>query len=726
MRIIAAALLLLAFSPSARAETDPGFLEQYAATYRFSLGRPSAIKLTPDGREVLFLRSAPRSFVRDLYAFDVATGKERVLLTAAQILKGAQETLSPEEKARRERQRSAARGIASYDLSLDGRRLLVPLSGRLFVVERETGRVQELDSPSNNRLTPRFSPSGDAVALVHDGELYAVDLSSPVERRLTVDASSAVTNGLAEFIAQEEMDRFDGFWWSPDGRYLAYQQTDVTGMEEFHIADLKNPESEPQSWPYPRAGKKNARVRLGVVAAAGGKTTWIDWDREKYPYLATVKWEKNAPLTLLVQNRRQTEEVLLTADPATGATTPLLTEKDDAWLNLDQKFPYWLPDGKSFLWATERRGGWQLERRARDGKPLKTLNETALNLRDLLDVDADKNAVYALAGEDPTQTHLYVLPLDGKGAPRKLSDEPGYHSAEFSRDHGTYVQFFSGADLKRSQTVRGRDGALRGELLSLAEKPPFTPNVELTSVGARAFHAALIRPRDFVPGRRYPVIVNVYGGPGQAMVTTSSFAYLLPQWIADHGYIVVTLDGRGTPGRGHDWERAIRGNLIKAPLEDQADGLKALGEKYPELDMTRVGVYGWSFGGYFSAMAAMRRPDVFAAGVAGAPVADWADYDTHYTERYMGLPEENPAGYADASVLTHAPSLTRPLMIIHGTTDDNVYFLHSLKMSDALFRAGKRHEFMPLVGFTHVVPDPLVTSRLYALILDYFDRNLKR
>ena len=226
--------------------------------------------------------------------------------------------------------------------------------------------------------------------------------------------------------------------------------------------------------------------------------------------------------------------------------------------------------------------------------------------------------------------------------------------------------------------------------------------------------------------RKYPVIVHVYGGPTGQMVRKSSRRYLLDQWIADHGYIVVCVDGRGTPSRGRDWQRAVKHDLIGIPLDDQVAALEGLGRKWDALDLSRVGIYGWSFGGYFSAMAVMRRPDVFAAGVAGAPVVDWLDYDTHYTERYMGLPEENPSGYEAANVLTYARDLSRPLLIIHGTVDDNVYFMHSLKLADALFRAGKHYEFLPLAGFTHMVPDPLVTERLYARIMRFFEENVKK
>lgn len=706
---------------------DPAFLEQYAATRRFSAGQPTAVKLVPDGSAVLFLRSPPRSFVQDLYEFDTATGQERRLLTADQILQGAEENLSVEERARRERMRMSARGIASYQLSKDGTKILVPLSGRLFVIERASGTVRELMSNAGFPLDPRFSPDGRSLACVHDKELYVMDIFSGAERRLTNGSSSTLSHGLAEFVAQEEMDRSEGYWWSPDSKTLVYQETSTAGMELMHIADATHPDKEPQAWAYPRPGQKNAEVRLGLMSIEGGDTRWVTWDRERYPYLASVRWKDKAPLSILVQNRQQTEEALLRVDVETGSTTLLFVEKDDAWINLDQSMPKWFPDGSAFLWTTERNGSWQLELRSAEGQLLRSLSGIGFGFKGFVDLNPELKVVYVSGGDDPTQTHLFRLSTEVAAAPIPLTTEPGLHSATFSENHRVYVHTSSTMDGLRKQVVRNMDGRELGRLQSVAEQPPLVPNIELTTVGTDpSFHAVLVRPRNFDSRRRYPVIVSVYGGPHAQTVVASPSAYLLQQWIADHGFIVVSIDGRGTPSRGRSWERVIKGNLIEISLNDQVAGLKALARKYGELDLDRVGIYGWSFGGYFSAMAVMRRPDIFDVGVAGAPVAEWLDYDTHYTERYLGLPDENPSGYADSSVLTYAKDLDKALLIIHGTADDNVYFSHSLKMSNALFRAGKTHDFLALSDFTHMVADPLVTTRLYQRIVGYFVKHLAR
>jgi dipeptidyl-peptidase-4 len=709
---------------------DPGFLEQYASTYRFRLGRPTGIKPAPDGSAVFFLRSGPRSFHKALYEYSVAMGRERVLLSAPMLLRGAEETITVDERARRERRRIATRGITSYQLSKDGRRILVPLSGRLFVLEVGNDVHREVDVGGGPVAVPRLSPDGGRIAYVRAGELFVVAIDRGPPKRLTHDAGGTVTNGLAEFVAQEEMGRHQGFWWSPDSTHLAYQQTDTAGVEILSIMDPTNPQRPPRRSPYPRTGTNNAEVRLGVVAAGGGPTTWVDWDRNRYPYLATVRWDENAPLTILVQNRRQTEEILLEVDVPAGATNPLLVERDDAWVALDQRMPKWLSDGSGFLWTTERAGARQIELRGRDGSLRHAITPVDAALRRLVHLDEDLGVVYTTVSPDPTETHLHRYPLNPDGPPpARLTDTPGGHAAIFSEHGRIFVHTFSGK-AGDTWTVRRSSGDVIGRLLSVAEGPSFgtdlSDTIDYVTVGTPALHTVVIRPRDFEAARKYPVIVSVYGGPGGQMVRKGSSRYLFNQWIADHGYVVVSIDGRGTSGRERAWVRAVKGNLIDLPLSDQAYALQELGKTLEYLDLSRVGIYGWSFGGYFSAMAVMRRPEVFHAGVAGAPVVDWLDYDTHYTERYMGLPQDNPSGYEAANVLTWAPGLSRPLLIVHGTADDNVYFMHSLKLADALLRAGRDFELLPLPGFTHMVPDPLITERLYTRIMDFFDEHVKQ
>lgn len=736
--ILIATLVMHAASFAQPALVNTDFLDQWAATNRFRLGQPTDVKVTPDGTGVLFLRSGPRSFVKDLYHFDVATGKERVLLTAASLLGDGAENLSAEELARRERARSAARGIASFSLSDDGRSLLVPLAGRLFVLEYAKAIAgeatpRELTAEGGAAIDPRFSPDGSRVACVRGGSLYIIDIATGHQKRLSPEAAGTVSYAEAEFVAQEEMGRDHGYWFSPDGERVLFQKTDTQGMELFAIADAFKPESAPRTWPYPRAGKQNAAVSLWLVPSDGGAPVQVTWDAAAFPYLASVSWTKNAPLTILVQNRTQTDQMLLSVNDSTGATRQLVRERDKAWHNINPDMPKWLPDGTGFLWLSEQDAfdGLRLDYHDKNGVMVRALYaKSQTQLLELVHIDQVNKYFIFTATDDPSQVRLWRLPMPGnpiRGQPQLISpDAPGLYGGVFATNASTWVRTSNTLDGTLTWEVIGPGGEHVGNLSSAVEEPPFMPKVaiEKVRVGDADFYAAVIRPRDFDPAKKYPVINSVYGGPHNNTVNAAARTYLMQQWLADQGFIVVSIDARGTPRRGKAWERAIKGDVISRPLEEQAAVMQALGTTFPEMDMTRVGITGWSFGGYFAAHAAMRRPDLFKAAVAGAPVADWADYDTHYTERYMGLPADNASGYAKANVLTYCKDLSVPLLIIHGTADDNVYSVNSLKMVDALFRAGKKFEFIPLGGMTHAVNEPETVRRLHERIATFFIENL--
>jgi dipeptidyl-peptidase 4 len=734
--LLAGLVGLVSASPAAaQAPPDkpaPNFLRELAETRNYALGRPTRIKLSPDGKTVLFLRSPPRQPNLAIYEMDVATGQTKELVTPAQLLGGAEEKLSVAEKARRERMRIVDRGFVSYDLSEDGQRLLFPLSGKLYVYERATGKVRTLGGGDPPVLDPRFSPDGRQVAYVRANDLYVADVASGKERRLTRGGTDLLTHGVAEFIAQEEMGRFEGYFWSPDSRALAYTEVDQSGLEKFVIADPTHPEQPASTFPYPRPGQGNAKVRLGIMPAAGGRTVWVRWDAEKYPYLARVLWkEKQAPLSILVQTRDQREQALLAVDPRTGATRPLWVDKDDAWVELDEDLPRWLPDGSGFLVVSERSGRRELELHKPDGSLERVVFSGADGFHELAEVSDDSSRAYVLSAQ-PTSTRLWQVGLRKPGAV-PLTDDRDEHAVVFARRAPVYVDIrtapggYPTATVSRQEQGQGERWVKGAVLPSVAETAPFKTTVQLTSVdtGGRRFHAAVVRPRAFQKGKRYPVVVSVYGGPSALTVRADERAYLLAQWMADHGVVVVSIDNRGTPRRDRAWSRAIKGDFGQVPLDDQVAALKALGARLPELDLGRVGIYGWSYGGFMSALAVMRRPDVFKVAVAGAPVVDWRDYDTHYTERYLDLPQANPKGYEASNLLTYAAKLDRPLLLIHGTTDDNVYFFHSLKLAAALFRAGRRFEFLPLT-VTHQVPDPVVREQLWSRIVEFLLRGLRQ
>jgi dipeptidyl-peptidase 4 len=726
------ATMLLNLLAAAPASPPDSFLRQLAETRFFTNGLPAQVRPTADGRWVLFLRSEPAARVQSLFAFDVTTGKTEQVLTAEALLQGAAQKLSVAERAQLERKRISARGFTGFDLSDDGKTLVTVLSGRIYLLDvgaLTSGKpVAARPLGVEGVLMPKLSADGTQLAYVKDWDLHVLGVSSGQSRQLSSGGTERLSHGLAEFVAQEEMDRFDGFWWSPDGRSLAYEESDTRDVETFTIQDPARPEQPANTFPYPRPGKANAKVRLGVVPAAGGPTSWVSWDKERYPYLLRVAWPKKGPLSVLVQNRAQTEEVLLAVEPMSGATRVLLTERDAAWLNVPRgsRVPSWLDDGSGFFWLTERSGAWEVEFHAPDG----TLKGTWVKGEDgfvsLVGYDAVEKALYFHAA--PQAPDTVVMRARASGRPERVfpgGGERTFQHLELSEDGSARVLSTAGADGTLRTEVKDRSGKTLGLLPSVAAKPPFLPRVEYRQVGKRGFWTTVVRPRTAVPGQKLPVLVDCYGGPHANVVQANARQYLLSQWQADQGFIVVSFDGRGTPRRGREWERAIKDDFAGVILEDQVAALQALAAVVPEMDLARVGIAGWSFGGYLSALAVLKRPDIFHAAVAGAPVVDWLDYDTYYTERYLGVPPEADSVYVRNGLLPEAPNLKRPLLLLHGTSDDNVYFFHSLKLANALFRAGRQDfQFLPLSGFTHMVADPVVTERLQRLEVDFLKAHL--
>lgn len=723
-----AAILGMAQSlPTLSLAAEPCF-QQLAQTRNFSLGLPVHVLPEPDGHHVLFLRSGPRDTDLRLYEFDAASGQERELARP----EGDLGPLSTEEKARRERARMTLSGITDFTLSDDGHIVLASQGEELVVIKLPSGEV--LHVPGRGLLAPRLSPDGGSAAVVENNDLHVIDLATATDTRLTQGGTATLTNGLAEFAAAEELDRSDGAWWSPDSRTLVYEQADTGGVEPHYIADPEHPEREPVEFRYPQAGTANARVRLGLIPRTGGPTTWIAWDSAAFPYVVRVVWPARGRLSLVVMNRAETVEKVLGVDPGTGNTSELLTETDPAWVNIAPMhspafhtldLPHWLPDGSGFLWAGERGGIWQLELRHADGTLDHAVTQPGFRFDALDDLDmSGPPRVVVTASPERTSFGIFRVPLAG-GPAQPIAVAPGVHDAVFSKgNHAVFADGFSLADSAAGTALRKADGTLVAMLPSRAETPPDLPKPQYLLAGAGEFDARVIRPADFVAGHAYPVVLSVYAGPDVKNVVQAPRGALEDRCLADHGFIVVTLDGRGTPGRDHDFERAIKGDLIDAPLADQIEGLRGLAARMPEMDMHHVGVEGWSFGGYFTAMATIRRPDVFAAGVAGAPVVDFADYDTAYTERYLGTPEANAGAYRLSNVLTYAAGLQRPLLILHGLTDDNVYFENTVKLTQALLKAGRPYSLVLLPG-THQLPDPVLRARVDEMRAAFLGQSLK-
>lgn len=712
-----ASLTFCAFTLATEIQAADCF-EAVALTRSFGLGLPVSAEPTPDGKTVLFLRSGPRDTVQRLYAYDVASGKTRELIAPEALIGQKDEHLTPEEKARRERARISVRGFTFFSLTEDGKQLLLSQSGKLFVFDMATSKVSAL--PGEGWTGPEWSPNGQKIAAIKDHDIYILDIAQKSQTRLTSGGSELLQHGEAEFVAQEEMGRREGFWWSPDSQFVAYEEADNSAVEPHYIANPRDPAEKPVAFRYPRAGTANAKVRLGVIPVRGGKTQWIGWDQNAFPYLLRVTWAKRAPLALVVENRPQTEVHYLAANVASGTTKNLLTETNAAWVVPDT--PRWRKDGSGFTWMTERNGQRQLELHDANGSIVSTLTPTTFRFDSLLDIDDTSGTAAVLGGTDPLSVDIYRVSLKG-GEPAPIAAAQGIHGSNFGDQHGLFAHSYSLASGERGVEILDRDGKKIGALPSVAEKNPFLPHPEYFHVGSHDFDALVLKPRDFDPKKSYPVILSVYGGPAAKTVWNTPSRYFTEQCMADRGYIVAIADNRGTPGRDSAWFRAIKNNAIDIPLADQVEALQGLAQKVPQMDLKRVGVFGWSFGGYFSAMATMRRPDIFAAGIAGAPVVDWQDYDTHYTERYMGLPQENGEGYRVSNVLTYADQLRRPLLIIHGVTDDNVYFEHTMKMTEALLRAGKTYELLLMPG-THMVSDNALRARQTEREMNFFAEHL--
>ncbi|MBA3461908.1 MAG: DPP IV N-terminal domain-containing protein [Deltaproteobacteria bacterium] len=692
---------------------DDPLLADAAATYNFKLGVPAPLAITADGA-VLFRRTPARAFASDLFELS-PTGTVRTLATAADLLGAAEEKLSNEEKARRERSRTATKGVVDLDVSDDGSTVMVPIGGQLVLIDRASGSRTSID-PGGAAYDPHLSPDGKHVAFVRDRALWMIGRSGAA-RQLT-QPPEGHEDGVADFAAQEELGRRRGFWWSPDSTQIAFQRSDLRPVDSIYVSDPRHPDREPVKFKYPRAGTNNAIVSLGVVGLAGAAPVMFTWDAA-VEYLADVTWTANAPLTAVVLDRDQDDVWVLAFDVATKRTTTLLTEHDDAWINVNVGTPKWLEDGSGFLWMTERPGAWVLEHRDRTGALVKQLTAPDFHLHHVGGVE--KDAAIVLVTPVQTRQEVWRVPFDGS-APKRIDRHDGVANVMKAK-HGVIAidtQLAAGG-----RTVTALSATGERVLPSVAEQPKLVPTTVLETVqlGGRLHNVAITRPRSFDRSKKYPVLLKVYGGPHALTVLDARDTYVMDQWYADAGFIVVRSDNRGTPSRGREWERAILNDLITVPLEDQIGALHAVGARHAELDLSRVGIWGWSFGGYVSALAVLLRPDVFKAGVAGAPVTDWTLYDTAYTERYMKTPKANAAGYTSSSALTHAGKLTRPLLVIHGITDDNVHFAHTLAFIEALYIEGKRAEVITLSA-THMVPDPKLNLARERVQIDFFRQHL--
>jgi dipeptidyl-peptidase-4 len=520
------------------------------------------------------------------------------------------------------------------------------------------------------------------------------------------DEPESVTWGRADFVAAEEMQRFRGYWWNTDGTAVAVARVDDTPVQRWHIGDPAQPETPPTEVAYPAAGTPNADVTLHLIDLDGNVVD-VEWDRGQFPYLVDVQWTADG-LIITTQRRDQRMVEVLEVSPTTGATELRWADMDDQWVELVPGVPRLAPGG-TLVTCADRDGARRL---LVDGEPV---TPPELQVRAVESVDAPGIVFLANPVEDSTVLHVWRRTVSGEL--EALTDEPGVHG----------VAAGGGIVIVRTTTI-AEPGAqwetLDGiELTSYAATPVVRATVHLSFLGERRIATAVLLPSDH-DGSPLPVLLDPYGGPHGGRVVRAHNAHVGSQWFADQGFAVVVADGRGTPGRGSAWERAVHLDLATAVLEDQVEALQRAAEEHGVFDLERVAVRGWSFGGYLAALAVLRRPDVFHAAIAGAPVTEWRLYDTHYTERYLGDPAVQPDAYDASSLLPLAAECSRPLLLIHGLADDNVVAAHTLRLSSALLEAGRPHEVLPLVGVTHMTSQEVVAENLLLHQLEFLRRAL--
>jgi dipeptidyl-peptidase-4 len=697
---------------------------------------PVGIAFSPDGRWLSFLWSPEHSLRRDLFVLDLESGERRALLGAGGGV--TEENLTIEERLRRERARDLGQGVTSAAWARHRDRLLVPRADGLHVLDApdfDDRPAVPLGDGAPPMLDPQLSPDGAQVAFVQDDEVHVADLDTGEVRQVTTGArGTGRTHGLAEFVAQEEMGRSHGFWWSPDGRRLAFTEVDETHLPIYRIVHQGSDavgDGAQEDHRYPFAGAANAKVRLGVVDAAGGEPVWTQLG-DGWEYLARVDWMDDRRLAVQLEDREQSQLDLVAVDAATGAATPLLQETSDVWINLHDAFRP-IPGGNGrFLWASERTGFRHLEVRDADGSLVQTLTEGPWLVDAVVAID-DHQVWFTSTRHGHLERHLESVPLSG-GDIRRLTEAGGTHAAVVHPATGRFVDTHSSLTSPPVAVVRSlADGAelhrlvdeIEGADPRATELPLPAPEMMTVETADGATIDVLVyRPAG--GDGPFPTIVSVYGGPHvqQVMDAWGPTASMRRQWLRSEGYLVVVADNRGAAGRGLAFEGALRWDAGEVEVRDQVAVVEALVAQ-GLADPARVGINGWSYGGYLSAMALAKAPGTFKAAVAGAPVTHWDGYDTHYTERYLGTPQANPEGYARSSVMAHVDGLRdRHLMLVHGLIDENVHFRHSARLINALIRARIPYELFLLPDERHSPRAEADRVYLEERILDFFRRRL--
>lgn len=722
------------------ANAEPLTIERLHTSPDLSGPTAKSVQISPDGKRVTFLRGKESDKnQQDLWEYHVESNETRMLVDSLALV--GEETLDEAELARRERQRIYASGIVEYKFSPDGSALLFPLGGDLYYLPIG-GDIKRLTDTPATETDAKISPLGKYVSYVREQNLYVKELVTGLERAITTGGTGAISFGMADFAAQEEMYRTTGYWWSEDDSKIAFTRMDESGVVLKNRYEIgADGEVTTVAQRYPFAGTPNAIVDLAVMDLSSAEVKWMDLGTDKDHYLARVDWSPDGTLAAQRQSRDQKLIELIFFDPATGAGRLVIEERQEKFTNLHSDLTF-IAEGQQFIWTSERSGfrhiylyekNGDLSRQLTSGEwPVASTSRTGGGLRS---VDEINGFVYFEGWvETPTERNLYRVPLTG-GDVERLTERGGWHTSRISPDGSFFVDTGETPMRPKYTAIRSMDGRLLNYVTenALDENHPYFPylsdHLEMefgdfeVEDGVR-LHYQITRPANFDPNRQYPAIVYLYGGPGVGQQVRQVWDAGFNQVLAQNGYLVFTMDNRGSPNRGKAFEDVLYRNMADYEVRDQIAGVQML-KNFSYVDAKRVGIYGWSYGGYMTLMSMLKHPGFFAAGVAGAPVTDWRLYDTHYTEQYMGDPNDGGDAYNESSPITYVDMLTDPLLLIHGMADDNVFFDNSVALMGALQKARKPFELMTYPGKTHRVTGTDEKIHLDQLRLDFFDRYLK-
>jgi dipeptidyl-peptidase-4 len=675
---------------------------------------------SPDGKRFAYFQGS------EVKLYDIAAKTEKTLLALDPLEKAAVPVPEPPRFDWQNRRVSED----SLEWTHSGKQLLLSLRGDLFIFSLDSGAWQQLTSTPEAERDPKLSPDGARVAFRRGHDLYTLEIATHQLSRLTDDGSATLLNGELDWVYPEELDLNTAYWWSPDSKRIAYLQFDITHEFVYPQVSLTGLRAVAEPERYPQAGTPNADVHVGVVPATGGATRWMDLGESRGFLISRVYWTPDATrLAIERLNRVQNHLDLLLADATFGAARPILSEADPYWINQNDLFHFVGKD--EFLWGSERDGFCHLYLYSLDGQQRKRLTEGDWEVTDVAGVDEAHQKVYFVSTEaSPLDRELYSVKINGKDRTR-ISREPGTHQISMGPTAEYYLDTFSSVTEQPRSEVHSSDGekwsGFRTPKTAFSDEYAMQPaeTVQIKAQDGKLLYGRLIKPVNFHAGEKYPAVVIVYGGPGVQIVTNAwdAFDLEMTQPLAARGYVIWVLDNRGSSGRGHAFETPLYRRFGKTELADQLEGVRYLIAQ-GFVDPARIGIYGWSYGGFMTLYSLLNAPDVFRAGVAGAPVTNWRNYDTIYTERYLGLPAENPEGYRASSPIDYAAKLKAKLLIVHNIEDDNVLFQNTVQMSDALEQAGKLFEMVIYTGKSHGVTGP-AHKQLLETLADFFDKNLK-